>query len=383
MWLSPYGGCVNDEDLLGRRAGAVHAGRGGPAAACRIEVLRNPDITALGEAWRALEARARPAFFQSWSWVGCLAAERYQAPVLVRASLDGTLIGLALFNRRHGRLCLSESGEEALDAPFVEHNAPLLDPQAPPGLAAAMLQTAWREAGAARLVLSGVPPELAASVGGVALRVRERRAPYVDLAALRARGGDYLRALSANTRYQLRRSMRHYGQWGVLRLERADGVAEALDWLTALIALHTASWRRRGQSGAFATPYVQRFHREVVVAGVPRGEVDLLRCRAGETLIGYLYNFRGGGRVLSYQGGFVHEDAGPHGKPGLTCHLLAIERALAEGEAVYDFLAGDTRYKRSLMTDSQALAWVELVPRWSALGLLARFRGMMAAVPGR
>jgi CelD/BcsL family acetyltransferase involved in cellulose biosynthesis len=352
-------------------------------AACRIAVVRNPDMASLGEAWQALEARAQPVFFQSWSWVGSLAAERYQAPVLVRASLDGVVVGLALLNRRHGRLCLSESGDEALDAPFVEHNAPLLDPQAPPGLATAMLQAAWRKAGAARLVLSGVPPDLAADLGGVALRSQERQAPYVDLAALRERGGDYLGALSANTRYQLRRSTRHYGQWGPLQLERAEAVDEALDWLAALIALHTASWQRRGQSGAFATPYVRRFHREVVMAGVPRGEVDVLRCRAREKLIGYLYNFRGGGRVLSYQGGFVHEDAEPHGKPGLTCHLLAIERAMAEGEAVYDFLAGDTRYKRSLTTDSQALAWVELVPRWSALGLLARVRGMRGVVPGR
>jgi CelD/BcsL family acetyltransferase involved in cellulose biosynthesis len=64
----------------------------------------------------------------------------------------------------------------------------------------------------------------------------------------------------------------------------------------------------------------------------------------------------------------------PHGKPGLTCHQLAIERALASGADAYDFLAGDDRYKRSLMTASQVMIWVELVSNGSLLGLLAQGR---------
>jgi CelD/BcsL family acetyltransferase involved in cellulose biosynthesis len=369
---------VNDEDLLRRRAEAVHADQARPLAAVRIEAQPEVDLAQLGAEWCTLEQRAQPVFFRRWSWVGSLAKERFGAPLLVRASLDGQTIGLALFNRRSGRLALTESGEETLDAPFIEHNGPLLDQAAPTGLAGAMLRTAWRTAGAGRLQLGGVAQDLAVAAGGVEFRRQERPAPYVDLAALRAEGRDYLNALSANTRYQLRRSVRHYAQWGPPRLERAADPAQAVDWLAALIELHDAMWRARGLPGAFASDYVRRFHRAVIVAGVPRGEVDLLRCTAGERLIGYLYNVRGGGRVLAYQGGFVHADTGPHGKPGLTCHLLAIEQAMADGEAVYDFLAGDTRYKRSLTTASETLAWVELVPCWSPLGILARLRGTLA-----
>ena len=35
------------------------------------------DFTALGERWRDLEQRSECSFFQSWTWVGCLAAERF------------------------------------------------------------------------------------------------------------------------------------------------------------------------------------------------------------------------------------------------------------------------------------------------------------------
>jgi CelD/BcsL family acetyltransferase involved in cellulose biosynthesis len=81
----------------------------------------------LGSAWRSLEAEAADlSFFQSWTWVGCLAEERYPDPVLLRAERGGRVLGMALFNRRRGRLCLAESGDAAIDAPFIEHNGPLL-----------------------------------------------------------------------------------------------------------------------------------------------------------------------------------------------------------------------------------------------------------------
>ena len=38
-------------------------------------------------------------------------------------------------------------------------------------------------------------------------------------------------------------------------------------------------------------------------------------------------------------------------------HHLAIERARKKGFAVYDFLAGEARYKQSLGTELQTLVW--------------------------
>jgi CelD/BcsL family acetyltransferase involved in cellulose biosynthesis len=339
-----------------------------------IEILPVPSFAELGAAWRALEATADPAFFQSWSWIGCLAEERYPDPVLLRATAGGRTLGLALFNRQRGRLCLAESGDPARDAPFIEHNAPLLDRAAPAGLATAMLRAAWGAAGTHRLVLSGIAPDLALAAGGVPVRAQWREVPYADLDAIRAAGGDYLATLSGNTRYQLRRSARHYAALGAVRLERAATEAEALAWFDALIVLHGASWRARGKPGAFADPFMVRFHRALIRQALPRGEIDLLRLRAGEQPVGYLYNFRLGGRVLAYQSGFELSHAGLHGKPGLTCHHFAVERALAAGDAIYDFLAGADRYKRSLTNAAARQLWIELVPRWSPLGVVARLR---------
>ena len=335
--------------------------------------MRLASFEEAGRTWRELETSAHdPAFFQSWTWVGCLAEERYDNPVLLRAETGGRVIGLALFNRRRSRLHLTASGEARLDAPFTEHNAPLLAAGANAAVLPALMNAAWRVAGVRTLMLGGVPPAVPQAAGGVAFRLREEPAPYVDLNAIRAAGHDWFTTLSANTRYQLRRSARCLAQAGELRIDQAATEAQALEWLEALAALHGESWRRRGHPGAFADPFALRFHRALVARAQLRGELDLLRLSAGGEVFGYLYNLRLGGRVYAYQSGLDHARAGRHGKPGLTFHALAVERALAAGDRVYDFLAGAARYKSSLANASVPLLWAEAVPRWSVRGVLAR-----------
>lgn len=372
--------------------------------------LVRADLDTLGPRWRALEARADGSFFQGWTWVGCLAERRFPDPVLLEAREGGRTVGLALFNRRRGplgaeALWLGESGDPALDAVFVEYNGPLLErghealaracldaalhaPEANPhpgpaparvpgGLSRTVTTDsrggAWRRFWGRRVVLDGVGDALfdAARAAGIVHKRRySRPAPCVDLRA----PGSFLDGLSRNTRYQLRRSARQYEARGVLRVRRADTAEEALAYLDALRVLHQAAWRARGQPGVLDSEAALSFHRALVARGVDRGEVDLLRVTAGEAVLGYLYNFRHRGRVLSYQSGFDYAGAGPHQKPGLTCHHLAIEMYRAEGAAVYDFLAGPDRYKLSLGGPGPTLHWVDLVPRRSVLGLAARVR---------
>ena len=189
------------------------------------------------------------------------------------------------------------------------------------------------------------------------------------------RAADWLASLSANARYQIRRSNRRLAErgGGALAIAAAADVAEALAWLEALMALHGETWRRRGQPGAFADPFAVRFHRALVARFFARGELDLLRITAGSGMVvGYLYNFRRNGRIYAYQSGFCQAEEGSHEKPGLSCHALAVARALAAGDAAYDFLAGAHRYKLSLANATQPLLWAELVPTWSPRGIVAR-----------
>jgi CelD/BcsL family acetyltransferase involved in cellulose biosynthesis len=340
----------------------------------RIEIIRRPDLEELGREWRGLEAampQAARCFFRGWTWVGCLAAERFPDAVLLRAWIDGRVAGLALFNRAGGRLHLGESGDAVHDAPFVEHNGPLVLADA--RLLPALLGAALRLPGVRRLVLGGVPADVLAAAPGLVLRCQERQAPFIDLAAVRQAGADHLQGLSANTRQQIRRSHRHYAGLGPLRLHRAQDEAEAQAMLARLVALHEASWNARGRPGAFAHPWLRRFHEELLRRALPRGEVDLLELCAGAETVGVLYNFRLAGRVSAYQSGFAPAGS-PHAKPGMSCHAMAIARSVEAGDAVYDFLGGADRYKLSLANRSAPLFWAEKVPRWSPLGLAIQVR---------
>ena len=360
----------------------------------RITLSRPSGLAGVADLWQSLETRAAPSFFQSWTWVGCLAEERFADPLLLTAEADGRTLALALFNRRRrwfapDSLHLGESGTALLDCVFVEHNGPLVE-RGHAALLPALLRAALQapvvpeqQRTARRLVLSGVdaaqlPAARAAGSGQVCL-LQTCLAPFVDLAWLRRSGTAFLHSLSANTRYQLRRSARCYAGTGPLAIRRAATPEEACAFLDGLAALHQATWRRRGLPGMFALPAFLRFHRTLLARTLPRGELDLLRVAAGERVIGYLYNFRFRGRVLAYQSGFDYAGAGPHEKPGMTCHHLAIEAAAAEGMERYDFLAGADRYKLSLASGSEPLHWLAMAPRWSAEGMLHRLHAVARA----
>jgi CelD/BcsL family acetyltransferase involved in cellulose biosynthesis len=342
------------------------------------------DHAPLADAWQTLEAAADGSIFQSWSWIGCRITDRFTDPWLLRASVDGRVVGLALFNQTGGRglgldraLRLHETGDAGEDSVFVEYSGPLLA-RGYAELLRPMLAVAVRQG---RLVLSGVGGALrdeAMAVG--ACRVtRTRPAPFV---ALEGRSeADWLAALGSSTRYHLRRSWRAYEAGGgrIVARQAAD-VAEGWAFLDALAALHQASWTARGYPGAFAEPAFRVFHRALVERGLPRGEVELTLVSVDQgdrsRVIGYLYNLRWRDRVYSYQSGFDYAGAGPHQSPGLTCHHAAIGAAIASGARCYDFLAGEARYKTSLSTDAVELHWLELARPLTWHGVMYWLRGV-------
>jgi CelD/BcsL family acetyltransferase involved in cellulose biosynthesis len=337
------------------------------------------DFAELGVRWRDLECRAALSFFQSWTWVGCLAADRFTDPVLVEATEDGRTVALALFNRVRrlfgpAVLHLGENGSAELDCPYVEQNGVLTET----GREAELTELCLR-AVAARydLVLSGVGDAVLAAArrsAGLVRAVRSQASPFVDLAVLRAAGGDYLAGRSANTRQQIRRSERFYGPVAVVR---AESVVAGHAMLAEMAALHQTAWVARGQPGSFARPFFARFHRDLIAAGLPRGEVVLLKVSFHGTIIGILYNFHFRGRMLAYQSGFSYPAAAAQAKPGLTCHYRAIQFAMNQGIDIYDFLAGEDRYKWSLANDSHRQIWGEIGPFWSPVRL---FRVGLAGV---
>jgi CelD/BcsL family acetyltransferase involved in cellulose biosynthesis len=344
-----------------------------------IRVSSVEDFAALGRRWRDLEQRAACSFFQSWTWFGCLAAERFADAMLVEAVEDGRTVALALFNRvrdRFGpaRLYLGESGQAELDCPYIEQNGVLAEAGRIEELTAACLGAVASRHG---LVLSGIDePTLAAvrQVAGLVSVGRRLSSPAIDLDQVRRSGGDYLAGRSANTRQQIRRSDRAYGPPGAIVTERAETVPAARQMLEEMARLHQATWNARGKPGSFAVPFFHRFHDALLAEALPRGEAALLRVSCDRTTLGILYNFTFRSGMYAYQSGFDYAQDRAKAKPGLTCHHAAIWHALTQGFDRYEFLAGDDRYKRSLSDHDRPQYWVEAGPAWAPRLLLHKAR---------
>jgi hypothetical protein len=269
-------------------------------------------------------------------------------------------------------LYLGESGTAELDCPYVEQNGVLTEIGREDELTELCLSAV---ASRYDLTLSGVGEPVLAAVRRVSRLVcvaRWRASPFINLAGLRATGGDFLAQRSANTRQQVRRSDRFYEREGQIEVEQAESVESSHAMLDEMAALHQAAWRARGQTGSFARPFFRRFHRELIATALPRQEVALLKISSGAKTIGILYNFTYRGRVLAYQSGFFYRFHEPRAKPGLTCHHRAIRFGLEQGFDSYDFLAGEDRYKSSLADLSYWLNWITAGPLWSARLLLCR-----------
>jgi len=334
------------------------------------DARRVTDFGPVGRIWREVEGRAGAVpLFRRWTWVGCLAEDRYDDPWLVTVAEGGRLCGAALFNRRSRTLWLGESGTAEHDAPFVEHNGPILAAEAGAEVVQALFAAAWRVPAVGRLRLGGVPEEVAEQAGGVPGERLVRPLFWVDLDLVR-RTGDPLAHLSANTRAQLKRAWRALGG-AAAQLEPLAG-AEGLE---ALMEAHQAWWQARGKPGAFASPFMRRFHHALLARGEASGEVRLRLLRAPDGRpAAWLYLLSGGRHVAAYQSAMALDEDLQRLKPGLVAHLLAIAEAAAADAACYDFLAGEARYKRSLSSAAGWLVWAEQVRPWSYAHLLVLVR---------
>ena len=325
-----------------------------------IEILDAHDHRA-GPLWHALEADNRN-FFLSWAWIDhwLSSLPRSHAPRLIVVRDGNAAIAAGLFGRRRvirhhvmpsRAWFLNATGDSRFDELTVEHNG-LVGARVPLAALVAGLPDEWDE-----LVLPAIDRDAFGTPIAEGVRVhvdREKPWPFVDLQRVRDADGGYLGVLGPATRAHIRRSRRALGE---LEVEIAADVSHALDIYSELVALHQESWHLRGQPGAFADPWFESFHRQLIATHPD--ECELVRVRAGNQTVGCLYNLVYRGRVLFYQSGLA-AFSDPHIKPGLVCHAAAVANAAARGDDIYDFLGGDGRYKHNLATGTTSLRWLRV-----------------------
>lgn len=338
----------------GRQASALPSGS--TSAPCRVTLHRVSDRSDLEADWRALEVTTDAPIFLRWLWVGSW-LDCYEPRVTVaRVELDGATIALGLFTeqkvRRHGvlpvqRLLLHQTGRRAEDQLWIEYNGLLARPEHAAMALGEVLAAFIRAGRADEIFLSMLPGALADSVQEGQRFVRETlhaRGYSRDLAAVRRSGDSLLMQLASNTRQQLRRSLRHLeARHGPAKITDAASVDEALLMLREAGVLHRARWADSG----FANPAFVAFHELLIKRGFDHGNVRLCRFSCGAHRVGVFYFLADSGTVYFYLQG-VQPEADGKLKPGLTGHWLLMQHFLEQGFDNYDFMGGDSQYKRQL-----------------------------------
>lgn len=303
-------------------------------------------------------------------------------PSILMFEADGTAVGACLLiakTEKKGpiplrRLYVNTAGEAVTETVYVAFNTLVCLPawsfEVARALADHVRALNWDELALDGWYEDACLDDLSNAFPDLEKRTHRVHSPYVDLAELRSNGTTYESCLSANTRAQIKRSIKLYGQSGPMQIDVAPDLPTALGMLDELIDLHRNSWSRRGQIGAFAAPSRLNFHRALIGRAFPRHEIQLLRVRAGDLVIGMLYNFVYKGKVYAYQSGFS-ACGNNRLKPGLVSHTCAIQYYLKHHDCTeYDFLAGEERYKQSLSTHSRYLAWITFRKRTAKLAFI-------------
>jgi CelD/BcsL family acetyltransferase involved in cellulose biosynthesis len=360
--------------------------------------LERPDPAALEAMWRGLEARADITFYLSWSWIGAWIAEAGPPDLVLVGRSDGEVVCLGLLRRsvqrRHGfvrsrTLHLHETGCEDKDVIFIEYNGFLTD-----RLFGRLEAEGLRFLRAAErfdeISLGGFaePHYEAIEAAGFKTHVHAlKTTAFVDLEAVRRGGGDYLATLSSNTRYQIRRALKIYEARGPLSIEPAGSVEEAMRFFDEMGVLHEQSWKQKGEGGAWRFPFLLAFHRRLIVESFPAGGIEMVRISCAGEPIGYIHCLVRDGWIGSYLSGFAYE-ADNKVKPGLVSFYLYIEEKLKSGGKVFDFLAGDHRYKTSMGEPGPRMYWFRVQePRWqlrleAALRRLKQWAERLRRPPG-
>ena len=331
----------------------------------RVRIVPGTDRAVIGPEWRALEARVgNTGLACSWdwteTWLEAYGAVAPHAFALGEPADGGPPCGLALLVRGRGRsgalrirrLHVGTAGEPGPGGVNVEYNRLLVEEPARAGYARALVEAVLRDPHWDELMLDGFALDEAQALLEAlpAFEAEVRPSPYRALD-----GGEVLAALPSGTRRRVKRSLKGFG---ALETEWAESLAPAREILDELAELHQRRWREAGERGAFASERFRAFHHALVARLMPEGEgqIMLVRIRGPAGTIGCVYGFVERGRVLFYQSGFATFDDNKL-RPGLVTHALCMQAAADRGLVAYDFLPGESRYKRELASGEEPLVW--------------------------
>jgi hypothetical protein len=160
-----------------------------------------------------------------------------------------------------------------------------------------------------------------------------------------------LMTLSSNTRGKVRKAIKTLSKnYGESCVEFASSIQQKTLFFDELSKLHRAKWED--------TQYGSGFENKDFVATLWKliTESDSFACIAcvkfGQTILGYTINYTYKGTVYFYCSGINYNFPNKQIRPGYVMHVCLMAEFSRLGFSFYDFMGGDSQYKRSLSSES-------------------------------
>jgi len=335
-----------------------------------VEISDSFDLAQLKSSWQVLEdMNDELSFFHSWQWLECWISVYKPDALLTSVKYEGETVALGIFGKhrecRHkilisDQLRLFQTGNSVEDQIWVEFNDLLCHPDHTEDARHACLKALLSSKYPAdEIVISMMRQSQAKNLindfpdVNTCLSTPTYR---VNLSALTASNVAYLASLSRNTRYQINRSRRRYESlYGDIKITFAKSKIQAMTFWDEAGKLHLDRWHDSG----FQNPEFVRFHQEFISRYFDTGMIDIIKITAENHLIAIIYNIIYKGSVYFYLQGLQPETDGKL-KPGLTAHTLLIEHYLQSGMRSYDFMGGDSQYKKQLSEEDGKLLVIKI-----------------------
>ncbi|OOG46691.1 GNAT family N-acetyltransferase [Rhodanobacter sp. C01] len=167
----------------------------------------------------------------------------------------------------------------------------------------------------------------------------------------------YLTQLSSKTRMRARQEIRKAEKSGVLFELATEADSEA--YFDDLIRLHQARWTAEGKPGCFSAPRFTQFHRGLLQAWTKGGRLILARLSHQGKACVVLYGFVTCAKFDLYQLGVGSIEGTNIRSPGTLANLLLMEQLAGRGVNRYDFLRGNSEFKKSLTTEHRDLVCLQ------------------------
>jgi CelD/BcsL family acetyltransferase involved in cellulose biosynthesis len=346
------------------------------------------ELEGLAPAWRRLLARAahaEPVLTPLWllSWWRQFGDADGRALRVVAVEDGGELVGLVPFVLRTAthrraipvrRIELLGTGEDEADEIASEYVGGLALDGRQHGVARittdALVDGALGEWDELRLPAMSsedpLVPRLAEALRHRGLPAVVTRSGECHFVPLPSTWAEYLSELGSSRRYTVTRALRELEKWagkGGWEIRTAATATDLAEGQRILQDLHAERWTAAGRKGVFANARFKRFHDAVMprlLAGEDGATLELSWLAVRGEPIAASYSIVFGNKVYFYQSG-RRMDVPKSVRPGIAMHALSIQRSIEAGRREYDFLEGQSRYKRDLALGARSLVTLRAV----------------------